>query len=141
MWRGISAAVSAAAIVATALESPASAGEWAYDPASDLVLYESVPIAPWYGQPPLAGTGPGHYYSHHPRHVPAYPEWLTGYPVPIYKTPPGMPALRGAVVRVHRARSVSHMEWCAARHRSYDAATDTYQPYEGPRRVCRSPFP
>ncbi len=133
MWRGVLFA--AATIIAT---SPAHAGGWEYDPAADLIFYDSVPIAPWYRQEPWIGTGPGHYYSYYPNHVPAYPHRLTGYPVPIYKAPRRLPALRGTVVHVHRP--ASHVEWCAARYRSYDAGTDTYQPYHGPRRVCRSPW-
>jgi hypothetical protein len=34
----------------------------------------------------------------------------------------------------------AHVEWCAARYRSYDARTDTWQPYHGPRRYCWSPY-
>jgi len=140
MWRGVLFAVSAASIIAMSPASPARAGGWEYDPAADLILYDSVPIAPWYRQEPWTGTAPGHYYSYYPDHVPGYPDRLTGYPVPIYKAPRRLPAMRGAVVRVHRARPASHVEWCAARYRSYDVRTDTYQPYDGPRRFCRSPF-
>ena len=39
-----------------------------------------------------------------------------------------------------RGYSRAHYNWCAARYRSYDARTNTYQPYEGPRRQCRSPY-
>ena len=58
-----------------------------------------------------------------------------GYPVPIYKAPARLPR---AAVRTYLVRPASHAEWCAARYRSYDVRTDTYQPYHGPRRVCRS---
>ena len=34
----------------------------------------------------------------------------------------------------------SHVEWCADRWRSYDRYSDTYQPSNGPRRVCVSPY-
>ena len=90
--------------------------------------------APWYHQPPWIGTGPGHYYSHHPDHIPAYPEPLTGYPVPIYDTS------RPVVPVVRRHRVSAHVEWCAARYLSYDVRTDTYQPYHGTRRQCWSPY-
>jgi hypothetical protein len=33
-----------------------------------------------------------------------------------------------------------HVEWCAHRYRSYRAYDNSYQPYEGPRRSCYSPF-
>lgn len=34
----------------------------------------------------------------------------------------------------------SHVEWCANRYRSYRAYDNTYQPYNGPRRQCNSPY-
>lgn len=33
----------------------------------------------------------------------------------------------------------AHVEWCYARYRSYRASDNTFQPYNGPRRQCRSP--
>lgn len=38
------------------------------------------------------------------------------------------------------ADSSAHSAYCADRYRSYDAATNTFQPYSGPRRACVSPF-
>jgi hypothetical protein len=142
MWRGALVAGAAAIVLAMSPASPVRAGVWEYDPAADLILYNSVPVAPWYRQEPWIGTGPGHYYSHHPHHVPGYPHRLTGYPVPIYAAPRPLPglAVRGAVIRVYRARPASHVAWCAQRYRSYDMRTDTFQPYHGPRRLCRSPW-
>jgi hypothetical protein len=34
----------------------------------------------------------------------------------------------------------SHVAWCANRYRSYRAYDNTYQPYNGPRRQCYSPY-
>jgi BA14K-like protein len=34
----------------------------------------------------------------------------------------------------------SHVEWCANRYRSYRAYDNTYQPNNGPRRQCNSPY-
>jgi hypothetical protein len=34
----------------------------------------------------------------------------------------------------------SHVSWCASRYRSYRAYDNTYQPYNGPRRQCNSPY-
>ena len=34
----------------------------------------------------------------------------------------------------------SHVSYCANRYRTYDAATNTFQPFEGPRRQCTSPY-
>lgn len=33
-----------------------------------------------------------------------------------------------------------HLEWCFARYNSYRPQDNTYQPYNGPRRQCTSPF-
>lgn len=33
-----------------------------------------------------------------------------------------------------------HVQWCYAKYRSYRAHDDTFQPYHGPRRHCRSPY-
>jgi hypothetical protein len=33
-----------------------------------------------------------------------------------------------------------HVEWCYARYRSYRSFDNTFQPYHGPRRQCRSPY-
>ena len=34
----------------------------------------------------------------------------------------------------------AHVSWCYDRYRSYRASDDTFQPYHGPRRLCRSPY-
>lgn len=34
----------------------------------------------------------------------------------------------------------SHTEWCYNRYRSYRAYDNTFQPYNGPRRQCYSPY-
>lgn len=34
----------------------------------------------------------------------------------------------------------AHDAWCDQRYRSYDRATKTFQPYNGPRRYCNSPY-
>ena len=137
MWRGVLVVASAAMLIATWLASPVRAGVWEYDPRSDMILYNSVPVMPWYRQGPHIGTGTGHYYSHHPHHVPGHPHRLTGYPVPIYKAPRPIP---GTVIKIYQVRPAAHVAWCAGRYRSYDVRTDTCQPYHGPRRLCRSPW-
>ena len=88
----------------------------------------------WYDQAPLAGTGPGLYYGYYPEHVP-------GYPVPIYRTDRPVYALRPVVLRVESSDGVSaHVRWCAAHYRSYRVGDDSFQPYDGPRQKCWSPF-
>lgn len=46
---------------------------------------------------------------------------------------PARPAYRAGI-------NPRHYEWCHARYRSYDARTNTFQPYNGPRRACLSPY-
>lgn len=92
--------------------------------------------APWHQQHPWFGTGVGFYYSQHPDHIPAWPRRLSGYAVPIYETM--KPVVH--VVRRHRVRFSAHVEWCAARYRSYDVRSDTWQPNDGLREYCRSPY-
>lgn len=41
--------------------------------------------------------------------------------------------------RVYRGGD-AHVRWCYARYRSYRASDNTFQPYHGPRRQCRSPY-
>jgi hypothetical protein len=45
---------------------------------------------------------------------------------------------------VHPAPAVqlsqAHVDWCRAHYRSYDARTDTFKPYHGPRKRCESPY-
>lgn len=33
-----------------------------------------------------------------------------------------------------------HVRWCQNRYRSYNINTNSFQPYNGPRRVCNSPY-
>lgn len=42
-------------------------------------------------------------------------------------------------VIVRRSGS-AHVNWCYDRYRSYRAYDNTFQPYEGPRRQCYSPY-
>lgn len=34
----------------------------------------------------------------------------------------------------------AHVQWCANRYRSYRASDNTFQPYQGPRQQCVSPY-
>ncbi|TKT79315.1 BA14K family protein [Aquamicrobium sp. LC103] len=40
----------------------------------------------------------------------------------------------------YRPRGNAHVDWCYARYRSYRASDNTFQPYNGPRRQCISPY-
>lgn len=37
-------------------------------------------------------------------------------------------------------RGNAHVQWCANHYRSYRASDDTFQPYNGPRQRCASPY-
>ena len=39
-----------------------------------------------------------------------------------------------------RGGNAAHVRWCYDHYRSYRAWDNTFQPYHGPRRQCRSPF-
>ena len=52
----------------------------------------------------------------------------------------GMAAQQAPRPPVGVAMPVSHVRWCQGRYRSYDAYTNTFQPYNGPRRICVSPY-
>ncbi|MBL4600222.1 MAG: BA14K family protein [Rhizobiaceae bacterium] len=53
-------------------------------------------------------------------------------PAPVYREPR----------RVYQERGYSnrHLDWCFGRYRSYREYDNSYQPYNGPRRLCRSPY-
>lgn len=46
----------------------------------------------------------------------------------------------GAIAQPPVRYGGSHVEWCANRYRSYRAYDNTYQPNNGPRRQCNSPY-
>jgi BA14K-like protein len=50
----------------------------------------------------------------------------------------GLGALIGSTVS--RSNTNAHIEWCYDHYRSYRAYDNTYQPYNGPRRQCYSPY-
>lgn len=54
-------------------------------------------------------------------------------------------AIIGGIVANQQPRRVirsggGHTDWCYNRYRSYRASDNTYQPYNGPRRQCVSPY-
>jgi len=50
----------------------------------------------------------------------------------------GIGALIGSGVA--RSNTSAHVDWCYDHYRSYRAYDNTYQPYNGPRRPCYSPY-
>jgi hypothetical protein len=51
----------------------------------------------------------------------------------------GVP-LEAAPQGIRTGSANGHTQWCLSRYRSYDARSDTFQPYEGPRQRCVSPM-
>lgn len=86
----------------------------------------------------------GRYYRdrwHHRRHYGRYYRHRDNAWVPLAIL--GMGAVVGSsVARDRRVYSGgrSHVSWCANRYRSYRAYDNTFQPYNGPRRQCYSPY-
>ena len=53
----------------------------------------------------------------------------------------GTPAYRYVEPRrYYRPAGDAHVRWCYNRYRSYRAWDNSFQPYNGPRRQCRSPY-
>ena len=51
----------------------------------------------------------------------------------------GLGAIIGGAVANNGGGS-AHVQWCYDHYRSYRAYDNTYQPYNGPRRACYSPY-
>lgn len=49
-------------------------------------------------------------------------------------------AIIGGAISSPRWNGNDHVSWCYDRYRSYRAYDNTFQPYHGPRRACRSPY-
>lgn len=49
-------------------------------------------------------------------------------------------AIIGSAIASGQATESAHVRWCYDRYRSYRASDNTYQPYNGPRRQCTSPY-
>jgi hypothetical protein len=49
-------------------------------------------------------------------------------------------AIIGNAIVNQPSRGSSHVQWCYDRYRSYRASDNTFQPYNGPRQQCVSPY-
>jgi len=84
------------------------------------------------------------YYNGHRGVVVARPgyRYYRGYWFPAAAFAVG--AAAGAAVATppapYRRPAAAHVAWCYDTYRSYRAYDNTYQPYEGPRRQCWSPY-
>jgi hypothetical protein len=107
------------------------------------------------------GYRPGYYpgYRPAPAYRPAYrPGWYGGYQGYSYYRPGyrqyngywyplaafGAGAVIGGAIasepRYVEPGGSAHVDWCASRYRSYRAYDNTFQPNNGPRRQCVSPY-
>lgn len=100
-------------------------------------LYQGTPrryIAPGY-----QGSGLRPYLErYHNRYNRVPPVVLDRPDIPVNRVP--APALRYRTLNGTPALSGAHVDWCSATYRSYRTSDNTFQPYEGPRRECVSPF-
>ena len=58
---------------------------------------------------------------------------------------PGAAFITGAIIggiitNQNTQHGSSHVRWCHDHYRSYRASDNTFQPYNGPRKQCRSPY-
>jgi hypothetical protein len=75
---------------------------------------------------------------HHRRHLRrGGPSIYFHFGTPRYHAPP--PRRYVPPRRAHRLPA-AHIRWCYNRYRSYRDWDNTFQPYHGPRRQCRSPY-
>jgi hypothetical protein len=100
----------------------------------------------------------GHRYHHHHRGFYRYGGygWYNGYRGYRYYRPGyreyngwwfpaavlgglGAAIIGNAIVNSNHGGS-AHVQWCYDHYRSYRASDNTYQPYNGPRRQCVSPY-
>jgi hypothetical protein len=136
IWPGL-AAVPVPAMAQTGIiaEAPATDGTIApYGPGFDT----GVVIGPRDGCRSVVNCAAGDF-----RNRPAHRRYYDNYfdvPVPTYsgqRRIGGTPSIgpTGGIGAVD-----DHRGWCASRYRSYRASDDTYQPYEGNRTPCFSPF-
>jgi hypothetical protein len=70
----------------------------------------------------------------------SYTQPQTDYDLAVPRERPVDPLPRGGRLDPNRDIVRWHHNWCLDRYRSYDGRTDTFQPYNGPRRRCVSPY-
>jgi len=57
-----------------------------------------------------------------------------------YRSNNVVPYIVGGVAYQSQAHYSQHVAWCDEKYRSYNVRTDSFQPYNGPRRRCNSPY-
>ncbi|MFN3548184.1 MAG: BA14K family protein [Mesorhizobium sp.] len=92
------------------------------------------------------GSGPSYRYHdydyrrHDYHHAPRYKYRRSGPNVGIYLGVPSYRYVQPRYVQPRITLSRAHVNWCHNRYRSYRAWDNTFQPYNGPRRQCWSPY-
>lgn len=85
----------------------------------------------------------GHpYYNGHrgsPYRRPGYRQY-NGWWFPLAAFTFGAIVGQGLTQAPPRGLSKAHYDWCYRKYRSYRASDNTFQPYHGPRKQCRSPY-
>lgn len=86
--------------------------------------------------------GGAHYYNGYRGVVVARPgyRFYRGYWFPPAAFAAGVIVGQTHPVPSARRLNAAHIEWCFDRYRSYRAYDNTYQPYDGPREQCWSPY-
>ncbi|WP_110753416.1 BA14K family protein [Phyllobacterium leguminum] len=106
---------------------------------------------PGWGRPGYSGWGrpgwrhgyrPGYWggYRGYRYYRPGYRRYNDGWWYPLAAFGLGAAIIANQPTRVVPAYGSAHVQWCASRYRSYRAYDNTYQPYNGPRRQCYSPY-
>lgn len=103
---------------------------------------------PGYHRPPpgYRRSEPGYYHGHR-----GYREYRRGYrrhndgwwyPLAAFGAGAVIGGALAAPSAPPRAAGINprHYQWCAGRYRSYDSYSNTFQPNQGPRRQCLSPY-
>ncbi|MCJ8142005.1 BA14K family protein [Ancylobacter sp. A5.8] len=110
------------------------------------------PGGPGYGRPGYRGPGPAyynrggrHYYNGHRGYNyyrPGYRQY-NGWWFPAAAFATGA-LIGGAIAAQPGPTYVSpgnaHVRWCQSQYRSYRVSDNTFQPYNGPRQQCVSPY-
>lgn len=79
------------------------------------------------------------YYYVRPLRRPGY-NFRRQFGPTFYVPPPYYVRPHHTAPRYVQQRPEAHVDWCRSKYRSYRMSDNTFQPYEGPRQECRSPY-
>ncbi|PLX38503.1 MAG: BA14K family protein [Hyphomicrobiales bacterium] len=86
------------------------------------------------GKPPYYGGYPGYPYQ-----KPGY-RYHNGYWYPLAAFGLSAVIIGGNYAAQPKGLSAEHYRWCENKYKSYRASDNSYQPFEGPRKPCISPY-